>query len=202
LKATGIPDVFDDFSERGSRRNQRVCHKIFFKKNLLPLRLTYQPCDDVREIKLKTASLTACANKQKIMLHGQHWRSFVDTDEEIIARLEHAVRTGEPLPPEDTDVPEGGFYYARSDDRPLCAIAVIQKREGEFHAINCHPLPPRCHLAKVVLDGVERTAALLYPKGKNAPNNGAFFNGRDGFVSSLRVLPPDQFDILKVEDTR
>jgi hypothetical protein len=103
--------------------------------------LTYQPCDDVREIKLKTASLTACANKQKIMLHGQHWRSFVDTDEEIIARLEHAVRTGEPLPPEDTDVPEGGFYYARSDDRPLCAIAVIQKREGEFHAINCHPLP-------------------------------------------------------------
>jgi hypothetical protein len=75
------------------------------------------------------------------MLHGQHWRSFVDTDEEIIARLEHAVRTGEPLPPEDTDVPEGGFYYARSDDRPLCAIAVIQKREGVFHAINCHPLP-------------------------------------------------------------
>lgn len=75
------------------------------------------------------------------MLHGQHWRSFVDTDEEIIARLEHAVRTGEPLPPGDTDVPEGGFYYARSEDRPLCAIAVIQKREGEFHVINCHPLP-------------------------------------------------------------
>jgi hypothetical protein len=27
LTATGIPDVCGDFSERGSRRNQRVCHR-------------------------------------------------------------------------------------------------------------------------------------------------------------------------------
>ena len=67
---------------------------------------------------------------------------------------------------------------------------------------NEQEISPRCRLAKVFLDGVERTAALLYPKGKNAPNNGAFFNGRDGFVSSLLVLPPDQFDILKVEEDK
>jgi hypothetical protein len=58
---------------------------------------------------------------------------------------------------------------------------------------------PRCRLAKVVLDGIERTAALLYPKGESAPVNGAFFSGRNGFASSIQVLPPHLFDILKVE---
>jgi hypothetical protein len=75
------------------------------------------------------------------MMHGDHWRAFVDTDEEVLARFEHAVRTGDPLPAADSEVPEGGFYYTRSEDRPLCAIAVIQKRKSEFHAIGCHPLP-------------------------------------------------------------
>lgn len=75
------------------------------------------------------------------MMHGDHWRAFVDTDEEILARFEHAIRTGDPLPPTDVEVPEGGFYYTRSQDRPLCSIAVIQKKNSEFHAVGCHPLP-------------------------------------------------------------
>ncbi|NBP15341.1 hypothetical protein EBU95_13215 [bacterium] len=74
-------------------------------------------------------------------MHGDHWRAFVDTDEEILARFEHAIRTGDPLPPADVEVHEGGFYYTRSQDRPLCSIAVIQKKDSEFHAVGCHPLP-------------------------------------------------------------
>lgn len=107
------------------------------------------------------------------MFHGKHWRSFLDTDEEIIARLEHAVRTGEPLPTEDTDVPEGGFYYTRSEDRPLCAIAVIQKREGEFHAINCHPLP---------MSGVKNELEVFSVEPSNDPESG--LDG-EGFVKAI-----------------
>jgi hypothetical protein len=107
------------------------------------------------------------------MFHGKHWRSFLDTDEEIIARLEHAVRTGEPLPTENTDVPEGGFYYTRSEDRPLCAIAVIQKREGEFHAINCHPLP---------MSGVKNELEVFSVEPSNDPESG--LDG-EGFVKAI-----------------